>query len=312
MKTPMYVKASDYIAYRKRLGYVYRVESYMLRSFGKYADLNAPGKPLSVKIAIEWASLPQGAKSYHAKRLSALRPFARYLSISDPKTEIIPVNVFGPSSSRSKPYIYSSDEICRLINEKAYSNPQGIENYTFSTMVSLLSCTGMRIGEVLSLKRDGMDWEQKVISVLWSKKLPIRFVPVDKTTILKLKDYEKCRDEAFPGSTCNTFFINSRGTKWSYSAFINHWWQVVEKTNVGKDHAKRPRLHDLRHTFACNFLLRAYKRKMDINIAIHLLSVYLGHSHIRDTYWYLSEIPELMRLCSNRFESYVDWVGGES
>lgn len=314
MKKSMYAKACDYIEYRKGLGYLYRMESYMLRSFGKYADIHAPGKPLRIKTAIEWASLPNGARTYHAKRLSALRPFARHLLISDPRTEVIPVNVFGPSSSRAEAYIYSSDEIRRLMDEKPYCKPRAIENDTFSVVIGLLACTGLRIGEALMLKREDIDWEQKIITVLWSKKLPVRFVPVDETTMIRLREYEKIRDKAFPKSTCSTFFVNFEGKRWNYRTFSEHWGQLVEKTNVGQKHATRPRLHDLRHTFACNFLLHAYKRKMDMDVAIHLLSVYLGHSHIRDTYWYLSGIPDLMRLCCNRFETLVDdsWEGGES
>jgi len=185
----MYKKACDYIEYRQGLGYLYRMESYMLRSFGKYADVHAPGQPLRIKTAIEWASLPQGDKSYHAKRLSALRPFAKHLLVNDPKTEIIPVNVFGSSSSRAEVYIYSADDIRRLMNAKPYIRPRSIENNTFSVIIGLLACTGLRIGEVLTLKQNDIDWKQKIISVLWSKKLPVRFVPVDEMTINKLYTY---------------------------------------------------------------------------------------------------------------------------
>ena len=67
----------------------------------------------------------------------------------------------------------------------------------------------------------------------------------------------------------------------------------------------RPRLHDLRHTFACRRLLAWYRDGTDIDRAIDQLSAYLGHAKVTDTYWYLTGVPELLALAGQRFEQFA-------
>jgi integrase len=301
----MFSKACQYIEYRKKLGFRVGIDGYFLKSFGKYADTRAPGKPLSVKVALEWATLPQTSKMYHTSRLRALRSFAKHLWADEPKTEIIPSNLLRSHMARRQPYIYSPDEIMRLMNVTTNSRPRSIENTTFSTIIGLLACTGMRIGEVLALNCCDIDLEKQVISVQWSKKLPVRYLPLSKTVVAKLQEYKRLRNDAFPGNSCARFFMNFEGKELKYSVFRGRWKWALKKTGIGSTSIARPRAHDFRHTFACNFLHQAYQKNMDMNVAVHLLSVYLGHSHIRDSYWYLTGVPDLMRLCCVRFENHI-------
>jgi len=171
VKRSMLKKANEYIKYKRSLGYIFGTEAWMIQSFGQYADAIARGKPLTVKLALQWAVLPNGKKCYHAKRLDALRPFAKFLIVDDSKTELIPTGILGPSKSRAAPYIFSGEEIRQLMSVKAYTRSKLLNNFTFSTFIGLLACTGLRVGEALSLQRKNIDWEQKIITVKWSKKI---------------------------------------------------------------------------------------------------------------------------------------------
>jgi integrase len=64
----------------------------------------------------------------------------------------------------------------------------------------------------------------------------------------------------------------------------------------------RPRLHDLRHRFALQTLLRWYRTGEDVERRLPVLSTYLGHVSIEHTYWYLSACPELMGHALTRLE----------
>ena len=68
---------------------------------------------------------------------------------------------------------------------------------------------------------------------------------------------------------------------------------------------RAPRIHDLRHTFACRRLLRWYAEGVDLDHAVAALSTYLGHAKVSDTYWYLTGIPELLDLAAGRFERFT-------
>ena len=66
--------------------------------------------------------------------------------------------------------------------------------------------------------------------------------------------------------------------------------------------SRGPRLHDMRHRFAVNTMLQWYRSGEDVERRLPMLSTYLGHVHVADTFWYLSAWPELMREAMKRLE----------
>ena len=65
---------------------------------------------------------------------------------------------------------------------------------------------------------------------------------------------------------------------------------------------RRPRIHDLRHTFAVNTLIDWYRSGVDVQARMPILSTFLGHSGPEATYWYLQATPELLALAAQRLE----------
>jgi len=301
-------KAREYIAYKRSLGYKYGKESYMLMSFAEYADHHAPGKPLTINLALRWSTKPQTEnKTYHAKRLSALRTFARYLIVNEPETEIPPCGILGPSHSRVEPYIYTQNEIAMLMGEALKMTQVGLNTVTYSTVIGLLACTGMRIGEILALDREDVDLEKRIITVRDSKNLPMRLVPITNSTAAKLREYVEKRDHCYPQAATGAFILSAHGKRLRYNPFWSAFRRIREKAGMATENGSghKPRIHDFRHTFACNHLLKAYRTKRDIDNAVHELAVYLGHANMKATYWYLTGIPVLFELCGKRFEEQV-------
>jgi integrase len=72
-----------------------------------------------------------------------------------------------------------------------------------------------------------------------------------------------------------------------------------------RDRDKKPRLHDFRHTFAVRRLLKWYEEGANLDQKILALSTYLGHVQVTDTYWYLSAVPELLAIVSEKFENFA-------
>jgi integrase len=70
---------------------------------------------------------------------------------------------------------------------------------------------------------------------------------------------------------------------------------------VARGNYPSPRIHDLRHTFLCRALVRAYGERQQVDHVIDVLSTYVGHASIADTYWYLTAIPDLLALAGQRF-----------
>jgi integrase/recombinase XerD len=76
--------------------------------------------------------------------------------------------------------------------------------------------------------------------------------------------------------------------------------KLLVASGIGAGSAVRPRVHDLRHSFAVHTLVRWYRDGEDVAVLLPRLSTYLGHRTPVYTYWYLSAAPELLALAANR------------
>jgi len=303
-KKSMLAHACEYIQHKIALGHPFQSSGTVIRSFGKYADKNAAGKPLTVDLVLSWVFSSAVSKPTQALKLSAVRGFAKYMLIRDSRTQLIPKGIIGYCRYRPEAYIFSKEETVKLMSTASCPQKRVLTNRTMSTIIGLLACTGMRVGEVLRLQQNDIDWRQKIIVVRASKKKSMRLIPLDSSVIKQLKKYEQCRNMFYPDYDAY-FFITSQGCPLARDTFGRYWRNLFDETKIMNNNNGRPRAYDFRHTFACNHLLQAYQNNENINVAVDLLSVYLGHANPEETYWYLTGIPELMRLCSNRLDYHL-------
>ena len=85
---------------------------------------------------------------------------------------------------------------------------------------------------------------------------------------------------------------------------IQHAFRQLVKDIPNRGDHPRPRIHDLRHSYACRILIRWSKTPVSLDQRILWLMHYLGHTHINHTYWYLSAVPELLGQAAAHFEKY--------
>ena len=251
----MVAKVTEYLDHRHALGYALKVEGRQLLDFGRYADRMGHRGPLTLELALKWARLPAEADpAYWARRLSTVRGLAQYLRLQDSKTEVPPVRILGPSCQRKTPHIYSPKEIAQLMTKAQRVLPKtGLQADTVSTVIGLLASTGMRISEVLHLRIDDVDLNNHVITVRDSKFHRSRLLPVHATTAAKLAQYARKREHWFPRA--QSFFVSRQGGPLAYSTIQRIFHGLVANIPPRGAH-RRPRLHDLRHTVACQILMR--------------------------------------------------------
>lgn len=302
MKTSdsMTARVEEYLRYRRALGYALRTEGGMLLNFARFADGSAHHGPLTRELAIRWARLPTGAdRLYWARRIEVLIGFARYCRIFDARTEVPPRHIFGPAHRRNAPYVYSSSQLQMLV---ARGHGHGLDGQfrelTHTTVFGLLACTGLRISEALGLHISDVDLKEGVITVRESKRRASRLVPLHHTAIKALCDYAVRRDRRFPGA--DLFFVNRTGRRLSYSTIRCAFRDLTLRLGWVNG-AKHPRLHDLRHTFACRVLLKWHRQRPGQEDRIDWLSRYLGHERVSNTYWYFSATPQLFAATARQF-----------
>ena len=259
---------------------------------------------MTTDLAVQWAKLPAEADPlYWARRLDIVRRFAKHQALTESETEIPPSGLLGPSYRRPAPYIYAPDEIQALMRAAAgLGPPGGLRPHTYQTLFGLLACTGLRISEALRLKQSDVDIAAGRIRVVESKFRRSRWVPVHASTTRALAAYQNHRDRHLPHAADPHFFLTERGT--SLKRYRTEMTFRVLREELGwSARAVRPRIHDLRHSFAVRTLLRWYEEGAPIGNKIAYLSTYLGHVKVSDTYWYLSAAPELLMAAAGRFEA---------
>jgi integrase len=181
---------------------------------------------------------------------------------------------------------------------------------TFETLVGLLAVSGLRLGEALGLDRDDVDLDAGVLVVARAKASGAREVALHPSTCDALRRYCGARDQRWPIPATSGFFISARGARLAQSTVHTNFQILVQRTSLwGTAEARRPRPHDLRHSFAVRTLLGWYRQRIDVDANLPLLSTFLGHSGPAATYWYLEAVPELLGVVAQRLETVL---GAES
>lgn len=292
-----------YLASRRRLGFALESEGGLLNNLVEYARKSHHRGPLTTELSLNWAQVPPPTSPLRrARRLQALRHFAAFWAAFDPRTQIPPAGLFGPAYRRVPVHIYTPQEIGALLGTAQHLGPpQSLRPHTFGTLLGLLACTGLRISEALQLQLE--DWEptEAVLTIRQAKFGQSRYVPLTPSAATALKAYLQARTKAFPKSNTSMIFLNGQGQALTYWQAGNTF--AALRGQLGWQHKQpRPRLHDLRHTFAVDCLLGWYRKgQEELNTKILSLAVYLGHRNIRHTYWYLTAVPELLALGSTRW-----------
>lgn len=291
----------DYLRLRRALGFKLTREGQVLPQLVAYLEA-AGAATITAELAIRWAQLPAGVQPVTWNhRLGAARGFATYLKTIDAATEIPPSDVFAGQGERPMPYLWSHDDIGRLLEAARHLQPP-LKAATYQALFGLLAVSGMRISEALALDRDDVALDDGVITVREGKFRRERLIPLHPSATAALEGYASCRDRLCPRPTTPGVFVSWRGgRRLGYSGVLNTFTQLTVDLGL-RTASGGPRIHDLRHSFAVRALVEWHRAGVDVEGRIAVLSDYLGHVNPAGTYWYLSASPELMELAAARLD----------
>lgn len=295
----------EYLAIRRALGFALRLAGRLLHKFVDFAE-QENASFITTDLALRWATQPRNCQPVQwGNRLSMARGFARYHQATDPRTEVPPEGLFPMRYPRKAPYLYTDDEIVRLLEAaQKLPSPKGLRAPTYCTLLGLLAVTGMRVSEALALDREDVDLTQSLLIVRQTKFGKSRWVPIHPTTCAALLQYVRARDEVFPKPTTTSFFLSEDGTRLTDCTVRKTFIKLSRRIGLrGPEDSHGPRIHDLRHRFAVRTLQDWYREGRDVEQHLPELSAYLGHAHVRDTYWYLTATPKLLQLAARRLDA---------
>ena len=244
--------------------------------------------------------------------MALVRGFAKYQAGLDPLNEIPPPGLLASATRRAKPYLYSEKEIRNLV-QAALKRPSivSLQPWTYYCIFGLLAVTGMRVSEVLNLRCEHIDWAAGTLTVHETKFGKTRLVPLHRSTVAVLSNYAQRRQEylaKYSYVPVSFFFVSRWGRRVSSVSLDRMFWELSQQIGLRTQYGGHgPRMHDLRHRFAVETLLRWYRNGCDVDPRMYVLSTYLGHTEPSRTYWYLSCTPELLKAAGRRLEKR--WEG---
>ena len=303
----------EYLNMRRDLGFKLKEAGKGLLDFVTFMEQHrAPY--ITQALALAWAQQPSDAQPAHwAQRLSFVRGFARHRSATDPRTQIPPFGLLPFQPKRARPYLYSDDEIVSLLRA-ALKMPCRYERgelrpWVYYCLFGLLSVSGLRLGEARNLELQDVDLKAAVLTIRGAKFGKTRLVPLHASTCQVLGNYIARRKRHWAQRPVSSYlFVSSWGHRLDSGDIHRTFYALSRQIGLrGPSDSRGPRLHDLRHRFATNTLVRWYRSDQDPERRLPILSAYLGHVHVADTQWYLSDSPELMREAMRRLEH--SWEG---
>lgn len=293
----------DYITVRRALGAKLERHPWLLNDFVAYLQA-AGATTVTAELALAWAWLPgpDAHPTYVSNRLSVVRGFARHLQAFDPATEVPPARLVPRSKCRATPYLYSDAEVAALMTAARSLTP-ALRAATYETLIALLMVTGARVGELIRLDRDDLDWDDSVLVIWDSKFAKSRELALHPSTVDALRRYAALRDRSGRSSTTASFFVSAAGTRLVYRTVQQTFSSLLRRAGLTpRSDRCRPRIHDARHSFAVRTVLGWYRDGVDVQARLPWLSTYLGHRKPACTYWYFSAVPELLALAAERRE----------
>lgn len=288
----------DYLLQRRALGYKLRRHGLLLPQFAAFQSSNA-NTGITTKDAVTWARSAQGTDRWHAQRLSIVRQFARWANAFDPSFEIPPHRLIPSSPTRAVPYIYTTEQIGALMGQ-AQAMDSAFVAETYQTLIGLLACTGLRVGE--AIRANTGDLNDGLLSIIDTKFGKSRLVPVHPSTTAALTEYRHRVEQEFGASlACEALLVSEAGTRLIYANVQQKFARLTAQAGILPRSSRcRPRPHDLRHTFATNTLLDAYLTGKNPLEILPILATYLGHVSPASTYWYLEATPELLEAAGGK------------
>jgi integrase len=297
---------ANYLALRRAMGYRMARPEKLLGQFLDFLQSRGQTR-ITVAAALDWARLPAGAgtSNWWAYRLSAVRGFATYLHALDPIHEVPAADLLPQRTRRACPYLYSDADVAALIvATNTLRTP--LRRATFATLIGLLAVTGIRVGEAIALDRGDIDLDAGRLVVRHGKFDKARQLFLHSSSVEALRRYALLRDRSAPLTGTSAFFVSLAGTRLLYCNVHHAFHRLVRLAGLTpRSPSCRPRIHDLRHSFAVSSMLDAYRAGEDGQTRLTLLSTWLGHVHPANTYWYLSASPELMAVAGQRLEAHL-------
>ena len=299
--------AIRYIRHQRALGKLFGHPSWVI---GRLARFLAQGQrsDLDADRFEAWLRSHQHTSSSTRGRYALIiRKFCLYRRRTEPACFVPDPLYFPQRRAPIAPVILGPSEIGRMLDtiEAWRPHPQHpLYKATYRIAVILLYTTGMRRGELARLTLADADLKHRTLRIRESKFHKTRIVPLSSSASRELRAYLKVRlpwDISVHAPLLGDHHGSAHFRAYAPGALGHGLHNLFRDADVHDPYGRYPRVHDLRHSFAVQALLRWYRAGVDVQAKLPQLSMYLGHVSIVSTAYYLHFIPEIAAAAHRRF-----------
>jgi integrase/recombinase XerD len=309
--SPLKDPLERFLQFKRAAGCRYRDEARALGGLDRFLGRYLAGKDPVITLEVVRAYVAEADRrsdKTRENRLVLIREFCRFLAIEDPRTAIPPRGLLKIPRRRYVQRILTREEGRRFLTACA-SFPRArcspLRGVVHGTALTLLYVAGVRLGEALRLTIGDVDLSGGLLQVHRTKFGKSRLVPIGLDRVRKLRECGEAVEQRL-GSRPGTarFFVGPTGRPISSTALRASFRQVLARAAIAPaGSGRRPRLHDLRGTFAVHRLLRWYEQDADLEAKLPLLTTYLGHVGLGSSQRYLQLAEDLLGEVTRRHEA---------
>jgi integrase len=236
-----------------------------------------------------------------------VRNFCAYRRRTEPDCFLPDLASFPPYHQRAKPYIFSTTEVAKLLKAAeglAPSHSTPLRPEITRLAIVLLFTTGIRRGELLNLTVGDYNRKEATLHIRETKFYKSRLLPINAQIADEIERYLRARTRkqlAIQPDTPLIWNATHGGRAYTGTGLLYCLRPLLTECGIRTLKGQPPRIHDLRHSFAVNALMRWYREGADVDSKLPLLATYLGHGSALSTHHYLHFIEPIRTAASERF-----------
>lgn len=303
--------AQEFLRFKRAMGIRYRRAEFVLDGFVRFVAQHwGDHGELALDDAVKrWSARIAGRKAVTVgNEFGVVRQLCLYRRRRDPSS-YVPEHALAPvKESIFLPYIFSQDEVRRLLEAAASHHGRFIWASMLRTLILVLYCTGLRLGEAVRLCMADVDLDRGVLMIRHSKgRSRIVAIRADLVADLRLYAVERqrlvCeRRRADP----DVLFLRLDASPLTVASASDAIRRLLRDLGIKPPSGRTgARPYEFRHAFAVHRLTAWANEGVDIHAKLPWLSAYLGHQNVLGTEVYLKATPQLLELASNRFEQHL-------
>jgi integrase len=298
---------NEHLSLRRSVGLESTKNEFYLRKFCKYLSQKRCDSIRRETIVDFLADYRKISLRGQEGVLHCLKPFCLFLNARGIVSYIPEKTIYPKRNPTPRFYRFKEEDVKKLISAAKHGGwGQTILPTTYSTIIALLWCTGLRRMEVCDLTHEDVDLKNRTIFIKKTKFHKTRIIPISASTARALSEYiERKRKFRFETMPSSPFFVNAMARKVEKRSLTCRFEIIAKKCHLHPQNGRSPRLHDLRHGFATRSLERFYEKRMPAQVYLPVLSTYLGHAKVSGTGYYLHPSFDLLLMASDSFEKFV-------